>query len=124
MLISSVQSSVLCHLQLHLLIFPFSFKRDDPQDVPNPKTEEEDVTKQTSSNQVPLSGTVGPTEESGRKGEVFHSSLKPTRQETTMQSNIDPLDTKKSKSTEKRKTSRYVWKTNLIYSVSAADCGK
>ncbi|KAF1532972.1 Protein FAM71D, partial [Eudyptes chrysocome] len=78
---------------------------DNPQDVPNPKTAEEVVTKQTSSNQVPLSGTVGPTEESGRKGEAFHSSLKPTRQETTMQSkNIDPLDTKKSKSTEKRKT--------------------
>ncbi|NXS66459.1 FA71D protein, partial [Pandion haliaetus] len=82
-----------------------SEKSDDPQDMPNPKTQEEEVTKQTSSNQVPLSGTVGPTEESGRKGEVFHSSLKPTRQETTMQSkNIDPLDTKKSKSTEKNKT--------------------
>lgn len=107
------------------VIFPFSFKSDDPQDVPNPKTEEEGVTKQTSSNQVPLSGTVGPTEESGRKGGVFHSSLKPTRQETTMQSKIiDPLDTKKSKSTEKRKSSRYVWKTNLIYLVSAADCEK
>ncbi|NWS52024.1 FA71D protein, partial [Chunga burmeisteri] len=78
-----------------------SENRDDPLDVPNPKTEEE-VTKQTSSNQVPLSGTVGPTE-SGRKGDVFHSSLKPIRQETTVQSkNIDPLDTKKSKGTEKR----------------------
>ncbi|NXJ53411.1 FA71D protein, partial [Spizaetus tyrannus] len=82
-----------------------SEKRDDPQDVPNPKTEEEEVTKQTSSNQVPLSGTVGPTDESGKKGEVFHSSLNPTRQETTMRSkNVDPLDTKKSKNTEKRKT--------------------
>ncbi|NXL09085.1 FA71D protein, partial [Mesembrinibis cayennensis] len=81
-----------------------SENRDDPQDVPNPKTEEE-VTKQTSSNQVPLLGTVGPTEESGRKEEAFHRSLKPTRQETTMQpKNIDPLDTKKSKSTENKKT--------------------
>ncbi|NXT33605.1 FA71D protein, partial [Pelecanoides urinatrix] len=82
-----------------------SENRDNPQDVPNPKTEEEEVTKQTSSNQVPLSGTVGPTEESGRKVEAFHTSPKPTRQETTTQSkNIDLLDTKKSKSTEKRKT--------------------
>ncbi|NXX53191.1 FA71D protein, partial [Scopus umbretta] len=82
-----------------------SENRDDPQDAPNPKTEEEEFTKQTSSNQVPLSGTAGPTEESGRKGEAFHSSLKPTRQETTMHSkNIEPLDTKKSKSTEKRNT--------------------
>ncbi|NWQ93760.1 FA71D protein, partial [Burhinus bistriatus] len=81
-----------------------SENRDNPQDVRNPKTEEE-VTKQTSSNQVHLLDTVSPTEESGRKGEAFHSSLKPTRQENTMQSkNIDPLDTKKSKSTEKRKT--------------------
>ncbi|NXK03655.1 FA71D protein, partial [Herpetotheres cachinnans] len=81
-----------------------SENRDNPQDVPNPKTEKEAVTKQTPTNQVPISGTVGPIEESGRKGEVFHSSLKPTRQENTMQSkNIDPLDTK-SKSTEKRKT--------------------
>ncbi|XP_037249898.1 Golgi-associated RAB2 interactor protein 2 [Falco biarmicus] len=82
-----------------------SENRDDPQDVPNPKTEKEVVTKQASTNQVPISGTVGPTEESGRKGGVFHSSLKPTRQETTMRSkNIDPLDTKKSKSKAKRKT--------------------
>ncbi|KAK2533286.1 Fam71d [Columba livia] len=80
--------------------------RDNPQDVPKPKTEEEEVTKQTSSNQVPLSGTVDPTEESGRTVEPFHSSLKPPRQETTMQpNNIVPLDTKKSKSPEKRKTS-------------------
>ncbi|NXL45135.1 FA71D protein, partial [Podilymbus podiceps] len=78
---------------------------DNPQDVPSPKTEEETATKQTSSNQVPLSGTVGPIEESGRKEKALHSSLKPTRQETTMQSkNTDPLDTKKGKSTEKRKT--------------------
>ncbi|NXC69640.1 FA71D protein, partial [Anhinga anhinga] len=82
-----------------------SENRGNPQDVPNSKTEEEVVTKQTSCNQVPLSGTVGPTEESGRKGEAFHSSAKPTRQEATMYpKNIDPLDTKKSKSTEKRKT--------------------
>ncbi|NXT51519.1 FA71D protein, partial [Pluvianellus socialis] len=82
-----------------------SENRDNPQDVPNPKTEEEEITKQTSSDQVPLLDTVGLTEESGRKGAAFYSSLKPTRQENTMQSkNIDPLDTKKSKSTEKRKT--------------------
>ncbi|NXE75232.1 FA71D protein, partial [Cochlearius cochlearius] len=82
-----------------------SGNRDDPKDVPKPKTEEVEVTKQTSSNQVHLSGAVGPTEESGRKGEAFHSPPKPIRQETTMQSkNIDPLDTKKSKSTEKRKS--------------------
>ncbi|OPJ83079.1 protein FAM71D [Patagioenas fasciata monilis] len=79
--------------------------RDNPQDVPKPKTEEEEVTKQTSSNQVPLSGIVDPTEESRRTVEPFHSSLKPPRQETTMQpNNIVPLDTKKSKSPEKRKT--------------------
>lgn len=73
--------------------------------MPKPKTEEEEVTKQTSSNQVPLSGTVDPTEESGRTVEPFHSSLKLPRQETTMQpNNTVPLDTKKSKSPEKRKT--------------------
>ncbi|NXF42194.1 FA71D protein, partial [Nyctibius bracteatus] len=78
--------------------------KDNPQDVPNPKREEE-VAKQTSPNQVPLSGTVGPTEESGSKEEASHSFLKPTMQENTMQSkNIDPLDTKTSKSTEKKKT--------------------
>ncbi|NXJ01976.1 FA71D protein, partial [Psophia crepitans] len=82
-----------------------SENRDDPQDVPNTKTKEEEITKQTSSSRVPFSGTVRPTEGNGRKGEAFHSSLKPTRRETTMQSNnIDPLDTNKSKSTEKRKT--------------------
>ncbi|NXQ80027.1 FA71D protein, partial [Nyctibius grandis] len=77
--------------------------RNNPQDVRNPKREE--VAKQTSPNQVPLSGTVGPTEESGRKGEAFHRFLKPTGKENTMQSkNIGPLDTKRSKSTEKKKT--------------------
>ncbi|XP_009975862.1 PREDICTED: protein FAM71C-like, partial [Tauraco erythrolophus] len=82
-----------------------SENRDNPQDVRNPKTQEEVVTKQTSSNQVPLSGKVHPTEESGRKQKDFDSSLKPTRQENTMQSkNTDPLDTKESKSTEKSKT--------------------
>ncbi|NWR62003.1 FA71D protein, partial [Bucorvus abyssinicus] len=60
-------------------------KNDDPQAVPNAKIDEE-FTKQTSSKQVPLSGTVGPTEESGRKGKVFYSFLKPTSQETTVQS--------------------------------------
>ncbi|NXT93858.1 FA71D protein, partial [Anhinga rufa] len=70
-----------------------SENRINPQDVPNSKTEEV-VTKQPSCNQVPLSGTVGPTEESGRKGEAFHSFLKPTRQEATVYpKNIDPLDT-------------------------------
>ncbi|NXS55865.1 FA71D protein, partial [Brachypteracias leptosomus] len=76
----------------------------DPQDVPNPKTKEE-VTKQMSSNQILLSSTMGPTEESERKGNVICSSSKTTRQETTMQTkNIDPLDTKKSRSTEEKKT--------------------
>ncbi|NXE21797.1 FA71D protein, partial [Ardeotis kori] len=80
-----------------------SENRYNLQDVPNPRIEEKEVTKQTSFNQVPLPGSVGPTEECGRKG-AFRSSLKPTRQETTMQSNnVDPLDTKKSKSTEKKK---------------------
>ncbi|NWW83692.1 FA71D protein, partial [Rhynochetos jubatus] len=78
---------------------------DDPQDVPNPKTQEKVITKQISSNQVPLLGAVGHKEESGRKVEVFHTSLKPTRQENTKPSkNIDPLNKRKSKSTEKRKT--------------------
>ncbi|NWX22733.1 FA71D protein, partial [Aegotheles bennettii] len=78
-----------------------SENRDDPQDVPNPKTEEEEIPKQTSSNQ----GTAVPKEESVRAREAFHSSLRPTRQESTMQSkNIDPLGTQKSKSTVKRKT--------------------
>ncbi|NXW43478.1 FA71D protein, partial [Nyctiprogne leucopyga] len=82
-----------------------SENRDDAQDMPNPKTEKEEVAEQTTSNQVPISGTVSPTEESGRKGEAFHSSPKPTRQENTMQStDIDTPDTKKLKSTEKRKT--------------------
>ncbi|NWQ74863.1 FA71D protein, partial [Columbina picui] len=78
--------------------------RDNPQDVPKPKTEEE-VTKQTSSNQVLLSDIADPTEESGRTVEPLHSCLKPPRQETTVQpNNTVPLDTKKSKSPEKRKT--------------------
>ncbi|NXC19498.1 FA71D protein, partial [Corythaeola cristata] len=82
-----------------------SEKRDNPQDMRNPKTEEEVVIKQTSSNQVPLLGTARPTEESGRKLKAFDSSLKPTRQENTKQSkNTDPLNTKESKSTEKMKT--------------------
>ncbi|NWU68909.1 FA71D protein, partial [Pterocles burchelli] len=80
-------------------------KRDDPQDVSNPKMEEEVVIKETSFNQVPLSDTVSPREDSRGKEEAFHSFLNPTRQETTMQSkNIDPLDTKKSKRTEKKRT--------------------
>ncbi|NWI28281.1 FA71D protein, partial [Sula dactylatra] len=91
----------ICHKKAPIPNNP-SENRDNPQDVPNSKTEEEEVTKQTSSNQVPLSGTVGTTEESGRKGEAFHSSLKPTRQEATMQPKN--IDTKKNKSTEKRKT--------------------
>ncbi|NXA22087.1 FA71D protein, partial [Ibidorhyncha struthersii] len=56
-----------------------SENRDNPQDVPNLKIEEE-VTKQTTSNQVPLSDAVDPTEESGRQGEAFYSSLKTTMQ--------------------------------------------
>ncbi|NXK54229.1 FA71D protein, partial [Chauna torquata] len=79
--------------------------RDNPQHEPNPKTEEEVVTEQTSSNQVPLSGSVGPTEENRREGVAFNSSLEATRQETTMQSkNIEPLDTVKSKSIAKRRS--------------------
>ncbi|NXJ92512.1 FA71D protein, partial [Corythaixoides concolor] len=82
-----------------------SEKRDNPHDVHNPKTEEELVTKQTSSKQVPLSGTVRPTEESGRTLKAFDSSLKPTRQQNTKQSkNTESLDIKESKSTEKMKT--------------------
>ncbi|NXD80695.1 FA71D protein, partial [Halcyon senegalensis] len=78
--------------------------RDDQQDVPNPKTKEEVVTKETSSNQIPPSSTVDPTEQSGRKGKDFHSSLKPSRQETTRKSkNIDSLHTKR-RSTENKKT--------------------
>ncbi|XP_010142919.1 PREDICTED: protein FAM71D-like, partial [Buceros rhinoceros silvestris] len=50
-------------------------QRDDQQAVPNAKTERE-FTKKTSSKQVPLSGRVGPTEEIGRKGQVFYSFLK------------------------------------------------
>ncbi|NXT76886.1 FA71D protein, partial [Zapornia atra] len=81
-----------------------SENRDRPQGVTNPKTEEKVVTKQSFSKQVALSGTVGTTEEGERKGQAFHSSLQPTRQETTLQSNnIDPLDTKKSNTTENRK---------------------
>ncbi|KAM9013856.1 Golgi-associated RAB2 interactor protein 2 isoform 2-T2 [Ara ararauna] len=83
-----------------------SEKRDDPQDVPNPKAEEEVVVKQISSSQVPLSDTVEPTEESGIKGEIFYNNLEPARQEITMQSKNMNLsrDIKKSKSSEKRKT--------------------
>uniref|UniRef100_A0A8B9NZF2 Family with sequence similarity 71 member D n=1 Tax=Apteryx owenii TaxID=8824 RepID=A0A8B9NZF2_APTOW len=110
-LISSEQSSLslfffLCPLLLHLLTFPFSFKRDNTQDVSSPKTEEEKVSKKTSSKQVPLSGIADPSEESGRKEVAFHSSLKATRQGTTMESkNKGHPDTKKSKSksTDKRK---------------------
>ncbi|NXI66583.1 FA71D protein, partial [Anseranas semipalmata] len=82
-----------------------SENRDNPQDLSNPKTEEVVVTKQNSLSQVPLSGNVGPTEESGKEGVAFDSPLAATRQKTTMQSkNIDPLDTIKSKSKTKRKS--------------------
>nr|XP_013029667.2 protein FAM71D isoform X1 [Anser cygnoides] len=83
-----------------------SENRGNPQDLTNPKTEEEVVPKPTTSNQVPFSGSVGPTEKSGREGvAAFVSPLEATRQDTTMQSkNIDPLDTIKSKSKEKRKS--------------------
>nr|XP_013796317.1 PREDICTED: protein FAM71D [Apteryx mantelli mantelli] len=80
--------------------------RDNTQDVSSPKTEEEKVSKKTSSKQVPLSGIADPSEESGRKEVAFHSSLKATRQGTTMESkNKGHPDTKKSKSksTDKRK---------------------
>ncbi|NXL37538.1 FA71D protein, partial [Glaucidium brasilianum] len=81
-----------------------SKNRNNSQDVPNHKREEE-VTKRTSSKHVCLSGTVRPTEQSRRKAQVFHSIPKPTKQETTVQSkNIHPVDTKKSKSTKKSKT--------------------
>ncbi|NWX47140.1 FA71D protein, partial [Steatornis caripensis] len=81
-----------------------SENRDNPQAAPKPKTEEE-VTKQVSSNRVPLSGTVGPTEKRGRTAETFHSFLKQTRQENTTQSkNTAPLDTQERKSTESMKT--------------------
>ncbi|NXC50277.1 FA71D protein, partial [Penelope pileata] len=77
---------------------------DNPQNVPTPKTEEV-VTEQTSSNQVPLSGTVGPKKESGREGVTFNIPQEATRQETTMRlKTTDPLDTIKSKSKEKRKS--------------------
>ncbi|NWZ18280.1 FA71D protein, partial [Asarcornis scutulata] len=83
-----------------------SENRANPQDLPNPKTEEEVVPKQTTSNQVPLSVSVGPTENSGREEvAAFASPLEATRQEIPMQSkNIDPLDTIMSKSKEKRKS--------------------
>ncbi|NXG65168.1 FA71D protein, partial [Hemiprocne comata] len=82
-----------------------SENRDDPQDVSNPKTEEEAATEQATSNQVSLPGAVVPTEESGREREISHSFPQPIRQENTMQSkNIRPLDTQQSKSTEKSKT--------------------
>lgn len=73
--------------------------------MPNPKTEKEVVPKQTTSNQVPLSVSVGPTEKSGREEvAAFASPLEATRQEIPMQSkNIDPLDTM-STSKEKRKS--------------------
>ncbi|XP_064368471.1 uncharacterized protein GARIN2 [Dromaius novaehollandiae] len=79
-------------------------KRDNAQDVPSPKTEEEKVSKNTSSKQVPLSGIVDPNKESGRKEVAFHGSLKATRQGTTMvtKNKGDP-DAKKSKSKDKRK---------------------
>ncbi|NXG76520.1 FA71D protein, partial [Baryphthengus martii] len=87
-----------CHKKSPSPNNPFK-NRDDQQDVSNPKTKEE-VIKKTSSKQISLSGTVGPTEESERKGKV--PSLKPTRQDTTMQSEtIDPLDTK-NRSTEEK----------------------
>ncbi|NXG28203.1 FA71D protein, partial [Dromaius novaehollandiae] len=78
--------------------------RDNAQDVPSPKTEEEKVSKNTSSKQVPLSGIVDPNKESGRKEVAFHGSLKATRQGTTMvtKNKGDP-DAKKSKSKDKRK---------------------
>ncbi|NWS37072.1 FA71D protein, partial [Probosciger aterrimus] len=82
-----------------------SEKKDDPQDVTNPKAEEEVVINQTSSNQVPLPDTVEPTEESGIKGEIFYNNLKPARQEITMQlKNMNLSRDIKSKSSEKRKT--------------------
>ncbi|NXI57140.1 FA71D protein, partial [Chloroceryle aenea] len=83
-----------------------SKQRDDQQDVPNPKTKEKEVSKETSSNQIPLSSTARPTEQSGRKRKDFHNSLKPRRQETTRKSkNIDLLDTvSKSTETEKKET--------------------
>ncbi|XP_021257381.1 protein FAM71D isoform X2 [Numida meleagris] len=82
---------------------------NNPQNMPNPKTEEETVTEQTSSNQVPHSGSVGPTEKSGRERANFNSSQEATRQETTTQTKIiDPLDTINSKSKERRKSRKYV----------------
>ncbi|NXA31808.1 FA71D protein, partial [Eudromia elegans] len=76
--------------------------KDDTGDVPSPKTEEETVSIKTSSKQDPLSGIVEPNEESGRKEVVFHSSLKATRQGTTMEpKDKGHLDRKKSKSKSK-----------------------
>ncbi|XP_061236203.1 Golgi-associated RAB2 interactor protein 2 isoform X2 [Neopsephotus bourkii] len=83
-----------------------SEKRDDPQDVPNLKAEKKVVVQQISSSQVPLSGTVEPTEEGGIKAEIFNNHLEPARQEITMQSKNMNLsqDIKKSESSERRKT--------------------
>ena len=73
--------------------------------MPNTKTEEETVTEQTSSNQVPHSGSVGPTEKSGRGTATFSSSQEAIRLDATMQSkNKDPLDTVNSRSKERRKS--------------------
>ncbi|XP_072194923.1 Golgi-associated RAB2 interactor protein 2 [Excalfactoria chinensis] len=78
----------------------------------NPKTEEEVVTEQTPSNQVPHSGSVGPTEKereramgTGTERASFSSSKETIRAENTMQSkNKDPLDTVKRRSKETRKS--------------------
>ncbi|OXB67020.1 hypothetical protein ASZ78_010280 [Callipepla squamata] len=75
----------------------------NPQNVPNPKTEEA-VTEQASSNQVPCSDSVSPTEKRRRERATFNSSQQATRQETTTQSkNIDLLHAN-SKSKERRKS--------------------
>ncbi|XP_040528040.1 protein FAM71D isoform X2 [Gallus gallus] len=78
---------------------------NNSQNMPNTKTEEETVTEQTSSNQVPHSGSVGPTEKSGRGRATFSSSQEAIRLDATMQSkNKDPLDTVNSRSKERRKS--------------------
>ncbi|XP_071600502.1 Golgi-associated RAB2 interactor protein 2 isoform X2 [Heliangelus exortis] len=81
-----------------------SENRDEPQDVPNPEKEEKEVTEQASSNKVYLPVTVYPTEETEKEMEAFHSPLKPTREENTVQSkNIHPLGTPESQSRERSK---------------------
>ncbi|XP_010006034.1 PREDICTED: protein FAM71D [Chaetura pelagica] len=78
--------------------------RDDPQDVPNPETEKEEITEQAPSIKVPLPAVVDATDKTEKERETFHGSLPPTQQENTKQpKNKSPVDKQRSKSTEKRK---------------------